>query len=75
MLQPSRILVERIKLSSVPAYRLAFRAGYHPSVLSKLLNGAERIEPNDPRLVSVGAQLGLAPEDCFVEAPNTAEVA
>lgn len=65
MLQVSQKLRERIKLSSVPAYKHALRAGCHPSTLSKLLHGAEPVRANDPRVVAVGCQLGLAPEECF----------
>jgi hypothetical protein len=36
-----------------------------PTTLSKLLNGAERLKPQDPRILAVGAVLGLRPEDCF----------
>lgn len=76
MLLVSRTLIERIKLSSTPAYKLAIHvAKCHPTTFSKLLNGAERVKPDDPRIVAVGRQLGLAPEQCFVEVCDEAEVA
>jgi hypothetical protein len=68
MLYVSQTLRDRIKLSSVPAYKLAITfAGCHPTTLSKLLNGAERVRPNDARIVAVGKCLGVSADDCFVE--------
>ena len=67
MLLVSRALIDRLKLSPVPAYKLARRAGCHPSTLSKLLYGAERVKPADSRILAVGRALGLSPEECFVE--------
>jgi hypothetical protein len=75
MLLVSRTLLDRLKLSATPAYKLARRAGCHPSTLSKLLHGAERLKDNDPRIVAVGRQLGLRPEDCFSVADDELEVA
>ena len=70
MLQVSQKLRERIKLSSVPAYKHALRAGCHPSTLSKLLHGAEPVRANDPRILAVGSQLGLTPDECFSDVPE-----
>lgn len=61
----SRRFIESVKLSPTPAYRIAFKAGIHPATLSKLLSGAERVKPNDPRVVAVGAVIGLAAHECF----------
>jgi hypothetical protein len=61
----SRRFVERLKLGSRPAYRVAQDAGLHPATLSKLLSGAERIRPNDARVIAVGRILGLTAEECF----------
>ena len=49
-------------------------AGCHPSTLSRLLHGAERVKPDDPRIVAVGRQLGLEPDECFA-VTSEAEVA
>ncbi len=46
-------------------YRIAQLAGIHPSTLSRILNGIERIKENDKRVLAVGRVLGLKPEDCF----------
>ena len=58
-------LIAAIKLNPRPAYKIAFEAGLHPSTLSKLMNGAERIAPEDHRVLAVARVLGLRPEDCF----------
>jgi len=65
MKQPSSKLKAAIKLSETPQYRIAIAAGVHPDSLSKLINGAVRVKPNDPRIISVGAVLGLPPEQSF----------
>ena len=56
-----------IKLSSIPAYKIAHKAGLHPSTLSKLMCGIERVKPEDPRVLKVAAVIGLKPEECFKE--------
>jgi hypothetical protein len=73
LLSLSRRFVEAVKLHDEPAYRLAWRAGIHPATLSKLLHGAERLRPADDRVIAVGRELGLKPEDCFeTESPHVA---
>jgi hypothetical protein len=54
-----------VKLSPMRNYRLAFKAGLHPSTLSKLLNGIEKIKPNDPRVLRIGRMLGVPDDECF----------
>lgn len=61
----SRIFRDRLKLHNEPAYRLATRVGMHPATLSKLIHGAERAKPDDARIVSIGAKLGLSADQCF----------
>jgi hypothetical protein len=61
----SREFLIAVKLADQPAYQIAIEAGLHPSTLSRLLNGAERVAPNDRRVVAVARVLGLRPEDCF----------
>ena len=55
---------DAIKLNG-PAYRIAQRAHIHPTTLSKLLHGYERVRPNDPRVISIGRLLGLSAAECF----------
>uniref|UniRef100_A0A7V3KMN2 XRE family transcriptional regulator n=1 Tax=candidate division WOR-3 bacterium TaxID=2052148 RepID=A0A7V3KMN2_UNCW3 len=63
----SRKFIERLKLGTQPAYRVAWRAKIHPVILSKLIHGAEKVWPNDRRIIAVGKILGLSPEECFEE--------
>jgi len=60
-------LIVAIKLNPSPAYKIAWDAGVNPTTLSKLINGIERIKPNDPRIINVGRVLGVPAEDCFEE--------
>lgn len=64
--------VHALKLGNEPSYKIAVRAGVHPTQLSKLIHGAERVHENDPRIVRVGRELGLQPEDCFEPAETAA---
>jgi len=64
---PSRRFREALKLHREPAYRIAWAAGLHPNTLSKLCSGYIRPKANDPRVIAVGQQLGLRPEECFEE--------
>jgi transcriptional regulator with XRE-family HTH domain len=61
----SREFIAAVKLSEIPAYRLAQRAGIDPVTLSKLMNGIVRPKVNDARIIAVGHLLGLKPSECF----------
>jgi hypothetical protein len=61
----SRDFIVAVKMADQPAYRIAIQAGLHPSTLSRLLHGAERIAPNDRRIHAVAKVLGLRPSTCF----------
>jgi hypothetical protein len=63
----SRTFVAAVKLSDRPQYQIAFEAGIHPSTLSRLLHAAERIAPNDRRVLAVARVLGLTADQCFTE--------
>jgi hypothetical protein len=67
MIVVSRRLREAVKLHRDPAYRIAIRADMHPSVLSKLIHGAEPLKPEDPRVLAVAAVVGVPPDECFEE--------
>jgi hypothetical protein len=54
-----------LRLHAWPQYRIAIEAGLVPSLLSKLLHGAEDIKPHDPRIARIGKILGLKPHECF----------
>jgi hypothetical protein len=49
----------------VRLYRLALRAGISPSMLSAITHGAQRVRSNDPRVIKIGALIGLTPDECF----------
>jgi hypothetical protein len=72
LVKASRRLLEALKLHNEPAYKLAWRCGLHPSSLSKLVHGAQLLQPNDARIIAVGRELGLAPGDCFETVPSPA---
>jgi hypothetical protein len=48
-----------------PQWQLASIAGVSPEALSRLINGRLPVRPGDPRIVRVGAVLGLEPDECF----------
>ncbi len=61
----SRVFLINLKLHKEPAYRLAQQAGIDPTVLSKLINGAEPLRPDDDRILRIGKILGLKPDEVF----------
>jgi hypothetical protein len=54
-----------VKLADRPAWKIAYEAGIHPNVLSKIMSGATKIKEGDERVIRVGNIIGLEPEDCF----------
>ena len=69
----SQRLVEAVKLHHRPAYTVAWEAGIHPSTLSKLLHGAERVRAGDPRVLEVARIVGVVPQEAFgPEEPSAA---
>ena len=65
MISVSRRFREAVKLADRPAYKIAWDAGIHPVLLSKILHGYARLWPNDRRVLAVGKILGLRSEECF----------
>ena len=63
--QVSRLLFNAVRLDRRRAYRIAQAAGLHPSTLSRLVNGIERVKPNDSRVIAIGRVLGIPPVECF----------
>ena len=63
----SRGFVEAVKLDSRRAYKIAHAADVPPTVLSKIINGIEKVKPNDPRVLAVARVLGLSPDACFAK--------
>ncbi len=61
----SRTFIAAVKLSPHRSYQIAHQASLHPSTLSKIVNGIERVQSNDPRVISVANVLGLNHAECF----------
>jgi hypothetical protein len=64
----SQKFIAAIKLSSEPAYKIAWSAGVNPTMLRKLMNGIEKPKLNDARIIAVGEAVGLSAAECFQEA-------
>ena len=67
MTKVSRRFIEALKLADRPAYKIAWEAGIHPVLLSKIIHGYDRLWPNDRRVLAVGKILGLNSDECFEE--------
>jgi transcriptional regulator with XRE-family HTH domain len=61
----SRKLVEAVKLNRRKGYEIAQAANIHPSTLSKILNGIERVRPGDRRVLALGQVLGMKDTELF----------
>jgi hypothetical protein len=57
--------IMRARLRGVRQYQLAMRVGLHPSSFSQMLHGSIPVELGDPRIIKLGATLGLTAADCF----------
>jgi hypothetical protein len=66
----SRALIAAVKLADRPAYRIAQDADLHPSVLSKLLTGAESVREADARVLRVAEVVGIPPAQAFEKATS-----
>ena len=56
-----------LKLNDTPAYRIAQKAGINPVALSRLINGIDRVKPDDERILKVASVLGLPESETFEE--------
>ena len=54
-----------IKLSEMPAYKIAQKAGVDPNFLSKVIRGIIQVRPGDIRIIRIGKILGLSETECF----------
>jgi hypothetical protein len=50
-------------------WQLAHRANLHPTVLSKIMTGEQRVRFGDERVLRVREVLGLAASECFETEP------
>lgn len=57
--------VRAIKLHQLKKSQIAVKAGMSPSMLSLFLNRLRSFWPSDPRVVRLGALLGLDPQACL----------
>lgn len=61
----TRILIDAVRLSNLRSYQIAQAAELHPSTLSRIICGIERVKPGDQRVLRIAKVLGLKEEDCF----------
>jgi hypothetical protein len=54
-----------VKMADRPAWKIAYEAGIHPNLLSKILSGAIRVKRSDKRVLRVADVLGICHADCF----------
>ena len=64
----SQKLRDTVKLSEQKSYQIAHSAGLHPSTLSRIICGIEKVKHADPRVIAIGKVLGLTQAECFAEA-------
>lgn len=62
-----------VKTSPIRQYKLARGIGVHHSTLSCWLNGISAVQSGDPRIVKLGAILGVPARECFEELVASAE--
>jgi hypothetical protein len=56
-----------IKTSPLNAYEIAHKAGIHPTMLSKIICGIEKVKSDDSRVIAIGRVLGISAKECFQE--------
>ncbi len=74
MTKLSQKFVIALKLSTVPAYKLAPKAGIHPSTLSCMIHGDKGVCSTDERLIRLGRFLKLTPAEIFEEVDQDEQV-
>ncbi len=70
----SERLRNAIKTASERQYRLAQRIRVHPTTLSAWVNGIFPVHRGDPRVLQLGALLGVPAAECFDEDDSLAAV-
>ncbi len=61
----SRKFLIAVKLADEPMYRLAQKAQMHPSTLSQILHGIQKVKPSDPRILRIAKIVGLQENEIF----------
>jgi hypothetical protein len=70
----SQRFVFAVRTSRHRGYELARFAGISASTLSSWLTNARRVRDNDPRVLKIGAALGLSAAECFEDDPDHYEL-
>lgn len=65
VMKVSKKLIDKVKLSSLRAYEIAWKADIHEATLSHLMNNIRPVEKNDKRVLAVATVVGVEAEDCF----------
>jgi transcriptional regulator with XRE-family HTH domain len=63
----SEKLIRAVKLSDRKSYQIAHAAGIHPSTLSRIVCGIDKVKRGDPRVLAIAQTLGISEDDCFEE--------
>ncbi len=66
----SKTFLRAIKTAGIPAYKIAYKAGIKPGVIYKITAGIDRPKQGDSRVLAIGHELGLNPDELFEEATN-----
>jgi len=66
----SQQFLNKLKLSKIPHYKLAQAVGIHPSLLSKWINGAQKVPYGDQRALKLGKLVGFTLERIFLKGGN-----
>ena len=61
-------LRDALKLADGQHWRFAQAIGVHPTTLSRWISGAQPPRSGDPRVVALGALVGVPADACFAEA-------
>ena len=61
----SQDLFTAVKLSPTKSYVIAERAGIDAATLSRILHGAQRLRPGDPRVLAVAREVGVPASRAF----------
>ena len=61
----SQKLKNAVRLSDKRSYMIAHEAGLHPSTLSRIICGIEKVTHGDQRVLSIAGVIGLPEDECF----------
>jgi transcriptional regulator with XRE-family HTH domain len=69
----STTLRNAVRLYPDRIWQLARRIGVHPTVVSKWLSGSQPPKAGDPRVIALGALVGVSADRCFAGVDASAE--